>query len=621
MSKSTLRDGQEPSHRTTNPELEALLQEGIDAARSGHNSRAKDLLLQALEQDPSIVRAWLWLSGVVDTPGEKELCLEQVISIDPDHTAARRGLVFLWEQRQAQKRQPSGSQSLMQREVPAAESPSQLSGAPDPVPFLDETPEPTTTHVPPEVPFPGNVGSVGGPAVQTEEKISAEILVPAEAEVLAPAGVSSQAEAQASVEITLDSAAAPVAELDDLMRPAIAAARSGHAQRARDLLARVITVDEKYVSAWMWLSYVASDEEERDRCLRKVLTLAVPGRTPTLAPAGAIAGGGAVAQPRPQPVSRSRSRPSASAAPATATAVAGALASAPLRAATVARPVARPSLPRPLLPDTALFDGAGLTRRLRTLYLEWATIWTFIALAYLAAIAVAEILTTFAPPRVGLVAHSAVLLVGLIHAARVEGKKEQAFLVALAFAPLIRILSLSLPLADLPLLYWYPITSIPLFAAVLIAAPTLGYKWPDLGLNLRRWGLQLVIGLSGIAFGVFEYWILEPEPLVPALEWTSLVWPALILLISTGLLEEMIFRGLLQRAAIDVLGVWGIGYVAILFAVLHTGYQSLLDVRFVAAVGLFFGWIVFRTRSLLGVTLAHGLTNIILFLVMPFVLG
>jgi len=49
--------------------------------------------------------------------------------------------------------------------------------------------------------------------------------------------------------------------------------------------------------------------------------------------------------------------------------------------------------------------------------------------------------------------------------------------------------------------------------------------------------------------------------------------------------------------------------------------RSLLDVLFVGVVGLFFGWVVHRTRSLLGVTLAHGLTNIILFLVMPFVLG
>jgi len=170
-------------------------------------------------------------------------------------------------------------------------------------------------------------------------------------------------------------------------------------------------------------------------------------------------------------------------------------------------------------------------------------------------------------------------------------------------------------------MYWYLITSIPLFAAALIAAPTLGFAWRDLGLNLRRWGLQLAIALSGLAFGILEYYILRPDPLVATLTWRSFWLPALILLVSTGLLEEMIFRGLLQRTSIDLLSLWGIGYVAVLFAVLHIGYRSLLDVLFVLAVGLFFGWIVHRTRSLLGVTLSHGLTNIVLFLVMPFLHG
>jgi hypothetical protein len=84
------------------------------------------------------------------------------------------------------------------------------------------------------------------------------------------------------------------------------------------------------------------------------------------------------------------------------------------------------------------------------------------------------------------------------------------------------------------------------------------------------------------------------------------------------LLEEMIFRGLLQRSAGDALRRMGVVYVALLFAVLHIGYQSLADFCFVLLVGLFFGWVVQRTRSLLGVTLSHGLTNITLFLIMPF---
>jgi LysM repeat protein len=94
--------------------------------------------------------------------------------------------------------------------------------------------------------------------------------------------------------------------------------------------------------------------------------------------------------------------------------------------------------------------------------------------------------------------------------------------------------------------------------------------------------------------------------------------PALILLIGTGFNEELVFRGVMQSAASDALGKWAILYVTVVFAVLHLGYKSVVDVAFVFAVGLFFGWVVAKTRSLLGVTLSHGITNIALYLVVPF---
>jgi hypothetical protein len=93
--------------------------------------------------------------------------------------------------------------------------------------------------------------------------------------------------------------------------------------------------------------------------------------------------------------------------------------------------------------------------------------------------------------------------------------------------------------------------------------------------------------------------------------------PILILMFSTGFIEELIFRGMMQRAATEALGRFGLPYVAALFAVLHVGYLSVLDVVFVLIVGLFFGWVAARTHSIVGVTLSHGLTNIVLFLVMP----
>ena len=48
-------------------------------------------------------------------------------------------------------------------------------------------------------------------------------------------------------------------------------------------------------------------------------------------------------------------------------------------------------------------------------------------------------------------------------------------------------------------------------------------------------------------------------------------------------------------------------YVALLFAVLHIGYLSLIDVGFVFIVGLLFGWLANMTGSLVGVIIAHGI--------------
>ena len=59
-------------------------------------------------------------------------------------------------------------------------------------------------------------------------------------------------------------------------------------------------------------------------------------------------------------------------------------------------------------------------------------------------------------------------------------------------------------------------------------------------------------------------------------------------------------------------------YVSTLFAIMHMGVHSWLDVAFVFGVAMFFAGVVKRTGSLFGVSLAHGITNVILFLVIPF---
>lgn len=236
--------------------------------------------------------------------------------------------------------------------------------------------------------------------------------------------------------------------------------------------------------------------------------------------------------------------------------------------------------------------------------------------AYFAAITLSEAWVTFRDPFNGAIGHAVILAALLIHGS-FGAERDRPMLVALMFAPLIRILSLSLPFLNLPIEYWWALASAPLFVMVVPVVRNLGLTRYQLGLTIGNVPIQIVIALLGIPFGIIEYLILQPRPMVETLTVETVLKPALILLICTGLLEELIFRGVLQSTALKVIGRWGLVYVSLIFAALHIGYQSILDVVLVLVVGLTFGVLVARTGSILGVTLAHGLTNIILFIIAP----
>lgn len=240
------------------------------------------------------------------------------------------------------------------------------------------------------------------------------------------------------------------------------------------------------------------------------------------------------------------------------------------------------------------------------------------AIIYLLAIATAETVTVFVQPVWGIVCHALVLATVIVHSAVVDRYFYGQLVLSLALVPLVRIISLSMPLVDIPQIWWYPIIYTPLLVAAIMVMRILGLRAREVGLNFKRFPVQLAVALSGVVFGVVEYFILAPEPRIIELTWQEVWLPALILLICTGFVEEFIFRGVLQRTAVEAFGGWGIIYVSLLFAVLHMGFLSLIDVVFVFFVALFFGWVVKKTGSLFGVTLAHGITNIVLYLIVPF---
>ncbi len=263
-----------------------------------------------------------------------------------------------------------------------------------------------------------------------------------------------------------------------------------------------------------------------------------------------------------------------------------------------------------------------LLKRLRSMHLPIRvsrTAWS--ALGFLLLLTVAELLVAINQPLAGLIVHGVTLVGLLLQAALTSQLELRNLYLALTLAPLIRLISLLMPLKLFATVYWYLIVAVPLFAAAFLAARTAGISRQMIGLVRSPLWPQLLISLSGFALGYVEYQILRPAPLVSALR-LELIWlPALILIVATGFLEELIFRGLMQSAAIPPLGRYAIPYIAAVFAVLHLSYRSAWDFLFVFGVALLFGYLVQRTRSILGVTLAHGLINVMLYLIFPFILA
>jgi twitching motility two-component system response regulator PilG len=69
-----------------------LFREGVTAARSGDKPRARQLLLEATENDPHNESLWLWLAGVAERPQDAVAHLERVLVINPASDRAREGL-------------------------------------------------------------------------------------------------------------------------------------------------------------------------------------------------------------------------------------------------------------------------------------------------------------------------------------------------------------------------------------------------------------------------------------------------------------------------------------------------------------------------------------------------
>ena len=74
------------------PNLEQLMQLGIQTARQGNKENARVIFQQVLDSDSHNERAWLWMAEVAETPVDRVRYLNTVLRINPQNRTAQREL-------------------------------------------------------------------------------------------------------------------------------------------------------------------------------------------------------------------------------------------------------------------------------------------------------------------------------------------------------------------------------------------------------------------------------------------------------------------------------------------------------------------------------------------------
>ncbi len=238
---------------------------------------------------------------------------------------------------------------------------------------------------------------------------------------------------------------------------------------------------------------------------------------------------------------------------------------------------------------------------------------------WLLAIAGAEAVTIFASPLAGMILYLVLLLMLIAGGSLVRTSPVHRFYLALGLVPLIRIVSLSLPLSDLATVYSYAIMAVHVDIGAVVVSLANRITAAEIGLTAGGLRLQALVALAGVPIGLIDYLVLKPEPLIETLTWSSVVLPAVVLLTAAGFVENLVFRGVLQAAAESAPG-GGWVYVALVSVVLQMGHRSAPHMVLALMVALLYGWTVKRTGSILGVCLSQGAAAIALYLVFPFVL-
>jgi hypothetical protein len=90
-------------------EADELVKQAVSALKAGRKAEARSILESVVEQNQNHEEAWLYLSALVDSLKEQEICLENVLALNPNSQKAKQGLETVRQKMASQQEPPGGA--------------------------------------------------------------------------------------------------------------------------------------------------------------------------------------------------------------------------------------------------------------------------------------------------------------------------------------------------------------------------------------------------------------------------------------------------------------------------------------------------------------------------------
>jgi hypothetical protein len=230
-------------------------------------------------------------------------------------------------------------------------------------------------------------------------------------------------------------------------------------------------------------------------------------------------------------------------------------------------------------------------------------------------ILLAELLIFLGKPNAAMPIHALNLILLILSSIFINNRIYPA----LMLLPLFRLLNVAMPVFFNLTLYSYSMVYAPMFIPIYILVKDGFVGRSEAGLTFKGFLFYFPLAISvGFALGWGEYNVIHPQLLASGSNFKDVLILIITMIFFVGIVEEFIFRSSLQTVLEERLGpIAGLLLASVIFGFMHSGYRMPPELLYVSFAGAIFGLLFWLTKSLPIISLAHGVTNISLFLVTP----